>query len=108
MPFYSRLAHSEPRNSLKQLGRLSDKIRKIDDNPHPPYQALCILIDCPIFGELQLVLQYSDIHIRVVISPERCLSKTNLNKIQEIERMKLTMPVSISYSIVPKLHQSTS
>ena len=37
-------------------------------------QALGILINGPVIWELQLILQYPDVHIRVIVGPERCLA----------------------------------
>jgi hypothetical protein len=75
MPSDPRFAESQSRIPLQQLPPIA--ISMILSSPgrrtHPTNQTLRILVHGLIFGERELVLQHADIHIRVIISPERRL-----------------------------------
>lgn len=79
------------------------------DCTHSSNKTFGILVHSFIVRELQLVLQYSIIHIGVIVCPEWSLEDAfSKSSEAQVHVMLLTMPVNISNSMVPKLHQSTS
>jgi len=78
----SRFTYPQRRHSLQELIQIirSREQTKTQKKTHSANQTLGILINCPIIRELQLVLQHTNIHIRMVVRPKRCLQKKKKKK----------------------------
>ena len=109
MTFDPGFLDSQGRIPLKQLhfGYQRPEHCAHQHDTYSANQTLSILIHRAIFGELKLVLEHPQVHVGVIVSPEGGLRKMVKGDSLEMEEVR-TIPVNISYNIVPKLHQSTS
>ena len=78
----SRFTYPQRRHSLQELIQIirSREQTKTQKKTHSANQTLGILINGPIIRELQLVLQHTNIHIRMVVRPKWCLQKKKKTK----------------------------
>lgn len=70
MPLDARLFHPESRIPLQELADSQIEFAVTKEQAYAADETLRVLVQYPINRELQLILQYADIHVRMIVCPE--------------------------------------